>query len=287
MMRRIYLGLISCLAAWPVMAAELGVLEPNQKPLARLSDQSGKGYFLTTLPSIAPHAYRSGVMVSIPVSLEKLACCDENGGRLTLLSLSGRKEGFADSDIQGLSRLDLVFDPGSGSLELYPTVRPIVAGRRLKSAFSYSYKLPDQFASQGQFCQVNPGLSAWKFNIYFNAYNMVVEAVPMGTSLAPVYLSPVNIGVGDQIWSDLLNYPDEVVWYGRFGPASQLAFTSENRIAQIFGVYWQDDTNIPDSKIYNVKDRQNYTYGSRAFPVKSPLLDASEGAAATLISIVP
>lgn len=265
-------------------AEELRVMPPGFAPTAEVAI-GGTARWIATLPEMPQTDIKDGLLFSVPVELASADCAE--GARTTLLQLASTDAdpSFASEDPRGLSRMALRYAPAEGVLSVEVTARPLVDGVRLPRPITYAFKILDRFAAPRAFCGRNPAAGAFRFNLYLNQDGLLVEAVPLTGGTSRVYLSPVNMGPGQYLWFQMLNYPRTIQISGDSGTEIERVVTRGNHVVRLTGLNWTagNKTRYPyDPGRYNVKDALNYQYGAKAFPTASPTLRLPRAAAALL-----
>lgn len=272
------------LSAGAAHAAEMLVMPPGATPLARLPMDNRQAWFdaVRDLPNSQAH---DGLLVSFPVELASRDCSPGKTVTLFRVEPVEPEPTFLADDPRGLTHLFLDYSPSEGILSVRVQASPIVDGVRLTQPVDYSFKILDRFAAPGAFCGKSIAAGAYRFNLYLNKSSFVVEAVPFVGGLSQVYLSPVNMGLGDYLWNSLVDANDKVMISGEPGVRLDEVVTRPNMEVRLYGLNWTSG-NGPhppsDPALYNVKDSVNYQFGAKAYPTASPTLRLPRAAAVLL-----
>lgn len=193
-------------------------------------------------------------------------------------------------DTLRLESYKLFFNPKKGMLTLGTTSRPTIGGTNETTMLDTEMPLMDTFrsaySSGNPFCRYDdPSLSQVRFDLYLNAYNsfVVVSAPqdPMGRTLS----TPIRIGLGRYLMEKLAGTEGGV----------NLSFknTSDSRMVPHYlpkrisahQFYWTSKKGSPYThpSRRNITDDINLNYGAKAYPVRSPVLERTNAAAAIAV----
>ena len=185
-----------------------------------------------------------------------------------------------------LTNYKLNFTPKQGALTLHITVAPDVGGRTGHSLTTYTLMLLDRFEDAHNdgytFCNMT---SPRKLDItlYFNAYNSYIVIRTPANPLGRVLTTSVRVGLGVSMMELLRGRSKNLKFYtylrSRAGVVPQ---NSPNVAIKSDAFYWNRLKNAAQGSgsYRNLADDINIFYGSKNFPVRSPVLDRTNAAAA-------
>lgn len=185
-----------------------------------------------------------------------------------------------------LTNYKLQFIPKQGALVLHITVAPDVGGRTGHSQTTYTLMLLDRFEDAHNdgytFCNMT---SPRKLDItlYFNAYNSYIVIRTPANPLGRVLTTSVRVGLGVSMM-ELLRGRSEDLKFSTYvrSRAGAVPQNSLNVYKEFDAFYWNRLKNAAQGSgsYRNLADDINIFYGSKNFPLRSPVLDRTNAAAA-------
>ncbi|HEX7114165.1 MAG TPA: hypothetical protein VF193_03450 [Steroidobacter sp.] len=231
--------------------------------------------------STSAFAGRTGAMIEVPL-LVKGDACDYVQEVFRIEAPDGQE--WQPGDVTHTFFASITLDARRREVTLNVRTNPLVEGVRLSDrVVAYPYPLLDKLPFEG-LCA--PGSLNWlRLRLFFNEYNLYISIAREGVPFEQVYSSPVNIGIGTTLMSNLTTGSDWLYISGVTQRQNTNNFVKYEYRASVFGLYWRFLENDPESRS-NLIDNINLNYGAMALPVRAPFLEAASSAPAALASFI-
>lgn len=220
------------------------------------------------------------------------------------------------ADDMGITSIAFYFNPGRGgrfSMDVTSKVKaykpgpepaPGVDPTKTSKTYTYKMQLMDSFDSfqdasystlankpllKAQFCGTNSPKEL-RYDVYHDANNTYLVVRTPQNPAGLVVSAPVRVGYGKSIEAGLVTASSQLqvlTCYAsvdaRYKPLDQKPDRIFSNFAQF---YFRFDKHNPAATRNNLTDDINLFYGAKNYPVRSPLLDRTNGAAAVITSVI-
>lgn len=192
------------------------------------------------------------------------------------------------TDKLNVTSYGLYFNPKSGTVTQNITLAPKLAGRLSSTSTTYYLRSLDKFGDvynpDYTFCNIN---SPRKIDItlYLNAFNTFVAIRTPGNPLGRVLTTTSRVGLGESMIKAIQNRSEDMsmIFYFRTRADAVPKDSLDVRIT-VNQFYWNRLPGSGATRSYrNLADDINLFYGARNYPIRSPVLDRTNAAAAMAV----